>query len=135
MRFNSKLGHEIRKTSQILCACNTCKSNLDKTWTTNMSPQQQLCYQPVHDFTHWPVLVCFNNWNIFIFSHKATTSEAFEEINKVVLHGTSDNVTSLVESVKYGNIKKRIILILAAMSLNLSQRTKIYRKTQHVMEK
>ena len=35
-------------------------------------------------------------------SHKATTSEAFEEIHKVFLDGISDNITSLVQSGNYG---------------------------------
>ena len=43
---------------------------------------------------------CFRNWNIITLSHKATTSEDFEDINRVVLDGISENIASLV---KYGN--------------------------------
>ena len=52
------------------------------------------------------MLVPFNNWNIITSSQKATTSEAFEEVNQVVLDGISDNIASLVQSGKYGAINK-----------------------------
>ena len=44
----------------------------------------------------------FNNWNIIKLSHKATTSEAFEDIYQVSLDGISDNMASLVQPGKYG---------------------------------
>ena len=75
---------------------------LDKLWVPGLPPQQQPCYQNLKYFTYWPVLGQFNNWNIITLSHKATTSEAFEEIHQVVLDGTSDNIDSLVQSGKYG---------------------------------
>ena len=37
-------------------------------------------------------------------SQKSTPYDAFDEIHQVVLDGISDNMTSLVESVKYGAI-------------------------------
>ena len=77
---------------------------LDKPWIPSLPPQQQLVYQPVHDFTYLPVLVCFNNWNIIILSHKSTTSDAFEEIHQVILDGISENMAFLVQSGKYGAI-------------------------------
>ena len=46
------------------------------------------------------MIVSFNNWDIIIFSYKATTSEAFEDIFQVVLDGISENMVSLVQ---YGN--------------------------------
>ena len=39
--------------------------------------------------------------NIITLSHKATTSEAFGGINKVVVDGISDNMVSLFKSGKY----------------------------------
>ena len=66
-----------------------------------MKPQKQPRYQPVNNFSYWPFLSSFNNWNIITFSHKATTSEAFEEIHQVLLDGISYNMTSLVQSGKY----------------------------------
>ena len=69
-----------------------------------MTPKQQLRYQPVTDLSYWPILGSFNNWNIITFPHKATTSQAFEEINQVVLYGISDNMASLVQYSKYGAI-------------------------------
>ena len=38
------------------------------------------------------------------FSQKSTPSDIFDEIHQVVLDGISDNMASLVESVKYGAI-------------------------------
>ena len=37
-------------------------------------------------------------------SHKATTHEAFEDVNQIVFDGISDNVALLVQSGKYGAI-------------------------------
>ena len=48
------------------------------------------------------MIFSFNNWNIIIFSRKATTSEAFEDIHQVVLDGISDNMYFLVQYGKYG---------------------------------
>ena len=61
-------------------------------------------YEPVTKCTYWPVLGHFNNWNIIPLSQKSTPSESFDEIHQVVLDGISDNMASLVESVKYGYI-------------------------------
>ena len=38
------------------------------------------------------------------FSHKSTPFDAFDEIHQVVLDGTSDNMASLVQYRKYGDI-------------------------------
>ena len=73
--------------------------------TLNYWFDTQLCYRPVTDFSYWPVIGSFNNWNIITLSQKATTSEAFEEIHQVVLDGISDNMASLVQSGKYGSMK------------------------------
>ena len=48
------------------------------------------------------MLGSFKNWFIIKLSHKATTSEDFEEINQVVLNVISENMTSLDKSSKYG---------------------------------
>ena len=55
-------------------------------------------------FTYWPVLWSFNNRNIIHLSQIATPFEAFEEINKVVIDGISDNMASLVQADKYVSI-------------------------------
>ena len=75
---------------------------LDKPWTPDVIPRQQPLYQPVQIFTYWPVLRYFNNWNIIAFSHKSTTSEAFEYIQQVFLDRISENMTLLVQYGKYG---------------------------------
>ena len=69
---------------------------LDKPWVNFFPPQQQYRYQPVVDFSYWTFLGSFNNWNIITLSHKATTSEDFEDINQVVLDGISDNMASFL---------------------------------------
>ena len=48
------------------------------------------------------MLGSFNNCNIVTLSHKATTSKAFEEIYQVVIDEISENMASLVQSIKYG---------------------------------
>ena len=61
-------------------------------------------YKPVTRCTYWPIFGSFNNWNIILLSHKSTPSDAFDEIHQVIIYGISDNMASLVESVKYGDI-------------------------------
>ena len=51
-----------------------------------------------------PVLGELNNWNIIELSSKSTSYETFDEIHQVVLDSISDNMASLVKSVKYGAI-------------------------------
>ena len=75
---------------------------LDKLWINGLPPQQQLNYKPVTEFTYWPVIGSFNNWNIIILLHKSTDSEAFEDIHQVVLYGISKNMASLVQSGEFG---------------------------------
>ena len=77
---------------------------LDKPWIYGIPLDEQDRYKPVTNCTYWPVLGYFNNWNIIQFSHKSTPSDSFDEIHQVVLDGISDNMASLVESVKYGSI-------------------------------
>ena len=73
---------------------------LDKPCVPGLAPPNQPYYQPVQDCTYWMVYGVFNNWNIVTFSNKNTTGEDFEEIHQVVLDGISDNMDSLVQSVK-----------------------------------
>ena len=54
-------------------------------------------YQPVTDFTYWPVMGSYKNWNIIHLTPKLTTFEAFDEIHHVVLDIISDNMASLVQ--------------------------------------
>ena len=77
---------------------------LDKSWIIGFTPQKQLRYQPVAYCSYWPFIGSFNNWNIITLSHKATTSEAFEDIHKVLLDVSSDSMDSLVKYGKYGAI-------------------------------
>ena len=69
-----------------------------------MKPEKQPRYQPVTNFSYWPVPGSFNNWNIVILSHKSTTSDAFEEIHKVVLDGISDIMALLLQPGKYDSM-------------------------------
>ena len=62
--FDTTLGHGICTICQMPCACIECTSMLDKPSIPYLSPQQQPHYQPIKDFTYWPVLVSFNSWNI-----------------------------------------------------------------------
>ena len=92
VRFDPKLGHDICAIRRIPCACDECTYMLYKPCICGLNPKQQLCYQPVTNCSYWKVLVSFNKRNIITFLHKATTSEAFQEIHQVVLDGISENM-------------------------------------------
>ena len=64
MCFDPKLGHGMCEIRHIPCACNPCTSMLEQSWDPGMQEQKNPHYQPVKDFTYWPVLGSFNNWNI-----------------------------------------------------------------------
>ena len=46
----------------------------------------------------------FNDWNTIQLTNKNKSSEDFDEVNKVVLDGISANMSSLVQTGKYGAI-------------------------------
>ena len=48
----------------------------------------------------------FNNWNIIKFENKTTSSEDFDEVNKVARDGISANMASLTQTGKYGYINE-----------------------------
>ena len=77
---------------------------LDKPWISGIPSEKQERYQQVTKSTYWPVLGSFNNWNIIELSSKSTSSETFDEIHQVVLDSISINMSSFVESSKYGAI-------------------------------
>ena len=104
IQFDPKVGHEICKIRHI--TCDKCTSIPNKTWVHCLTPQQKLRCQPVIDWTYWPLLGSFNNWNIITLSHKATTSDVFEEINQVLLDVVIYMMASLVQSSKYIAINK-----------------------------
>ena len=79
---------------------------LYKPWDPGVSHTAHTHYNPVVDCPYWPVLGTFNNWNIVYFTKKNTSSEEFNDINNVVLDGTSDNIDALVQKGKYGDINK-----------------------------
>ena len=79
---------------------------IDKPWISGIPLDEKERYKPVTKCTYWPVLWSFNNWNIIQLSQKSTPSDAFDQIHQVVLDGISDNMSSLVESGKYGAINK-----------------------------
>ena len=88
----------------IPCACVSCTEILDKLWYTGVSHNEQTRYHPVLDCTYWPVLGYFNNWNIVKSTNKSTPSEDFDDIHKIFLDGTSDDMASPVQTGKYGAI-------------------------------
>ena len=102
--FDQKLGHGICAICRIPCACVACTSMLDQPCIYGIPSNKKARYQPVIDFTYWPVLGSYNNWNIIHLILKSTPFEAFEKIHQVVLDGISDNMASLVKSFKYDTI-------------------------------
>ena len=51
MRFDTKLGHGIFAIIRIHYACDKLTPILDKPFIHGLTPQKQLCYQPVIDCT------------------------------------------------------------------------------------
>ena len=80
LRFDPKLGMVVCTIFQILCACVSCTSMLDKPWMYGISSDKQERYKPVTKCTYWTVLGYFNNWNIIQFSPKSTSYDTFDEI-------------------------------------------------------
>ena len=104
LSFDPKLGMGVCAISSIPLACVACTSILEKYWISGISSDKQERYKPVTKWTYWPVLGSFNNWNIIELSHKSTSSDTFDKVHQVVIDGISDNMASLVESGKYGEI-------------------------------
>ena len=77
---------------------------LDKPLIYDILSKKQARYQPVTNYTYWPVLGSYNNWNIIEITPKSTPFEVFDKIHQVVLDGISENMASLVQSVMYGSI-------------------------------
>ena len=75
---------------------------LDQPWISDVHSTKQARYQPVINCTYWPVLSPHNNCNIIHVTPKSIPSEAFDEINQVVIDGISENMASLVQSGMYG---------------------------------
>ena len=51
---------------------------------TDDTTTKQAHYQPVINFTYWPVMGPYDNWNIIHITPKSIPSEAFDEIHQVV---------------------------------------------------
>ena len=102
--FDPKLGNGICEICCIPCDFVAFTSMIDKPWIYGIPSDEKERYIPVTNYTYWPVLGSFNNWNIIQLSQNSTPSDAFDEIHQVVLDGISDNMASLVESGKYGAI-------------------------------
>ena len=77
---------------------------LDKPSISGIHSTKQARYQPVINFTYWPFLGPYNNWNIILLAPKSIPSEALDEIQQVVLDGISENTASLVQSGIYSAI-------------------------------
>ena len=135
LRFVPKLVNGVCAICCIPYACVAGTSILDKPWISGIPSYKQARYKPVTKFTDWPVLGYFNYWNIIQLSQKSTPYDVFDEIHCVVLDGISDNMASLVESVKYGAIKKTYtttngfyVIMLKSKAYTLQYNTTIYGK-------
>ena len=104
LRFDPKLGMGVCEIRRGPCACVACTPIPDKPWISGISSDKQEHYKPVTKCTYCPVLGVFNNCKMIQFLSKSTSSDTFDEINQVVIDGTSDNMASLFESVTYGSI-------------------------------
>ena len=116
-----------------LCLCSMyihVRQNLDSWFDTHKKPR----YQPVTNFSYWPVLGSIKYWNIIALSNKATKSEAFEGIHKFVFDDISENMDSLVQYGKYGTINTTDKPKMVNYAINLSWRHTIYKMTLHGAE-
>ena len=77
---------------------------LYKPWSPGVSHTKQPRYQIVLDCIYLPVLGSYNNWNIIKLTNKNTSSEYFDDIQKTLLDGISDNMESQLQTGKYGAI-------------------------------
>ena len=62
--FYPKLGHGMCAICRIPCNYFECTSMLDQPWIYGTPSKKEAHYQPVTNFTYWPVLGSCNNWNI-----------------------------------------------------------------------
>ena len=72
---------------------------LGQPWTPSVPVDQQPRYQTIKYCTHSTVLGSFNNWNIILLSHKATSTEDIYKIHKVLLDDIFENMDTLVQAV------------------------------------
>ena len=61
---DTKQGHGICAILRIPFTCVGCISMLEKLWIYGITSKKQACYQPITNFTYWPVLGLYKNWNI-----------------------------------------------------------------------
>ena len=85
LRFDPKIGNIVCETCRIQCACVPWTSMLDKTWISDVPSYEKERYKPVTKCNYGPVLGYLNNWNIIQLSQKSIPSDAFDEINEVVV--------------------------------------------------
>ena len=103
LSFDPKLGNGVCAIFCIPCACVACILMPYKPWIYHI-PLKQERYQPITNFTYWPVLGSINNCNIIQLWHKSTHYYAFDEINQVFIGEIIDNMASLVQYRKDGAI-------------------------------
>ena len=69
-----------------------------------MPPHLKPNYQPVKDFTFYPVLCSSNNKNMIQCSHKATSSEDLDKFHQVIIDDINNNIPVWVKNGQYGAI-------------------------------
>ena len=75
LSFDPNLGHGICEIFRIPCACVACTSMMYQPWISGIWSTKQARYQPVVNFTYWPVLGIYNNWNIIHLTPKSIPRE------------------------------------------------------------
>ena len=108
---------------------------IDQPWNLNDPSQQQPSYQISKNSTYWPVFGSFKNWNIILLSHKATSSEDIDKINKVLLYGISYKVAEMLQTGEAGNIDTTDTTKMGYYMVKSCQKPTHYNNKQLVMEK
>ena len=75
---------------------------LDNPWALGVDRTKQTIYQPIVDYTYWPMFGFFINWKTIQFNNKNESVEDLYKVHKIVLDNISANMVSLVQTGKYG---------------------------------
>ena len=93
IRLGTKLGRRKFAIRRTPCKYVAFTNILDKIWVLDVDHAPKPRYQPVVDYTYWPMLGYFNAWNIIRCTNKDTSSGEFDEVHKVVLDVISANMS------------------------------------------
>ena len=81
LRLDPKFGHGKCAIRKIPFDSISCTTMLYNPWAYGVRLTKHPHFQPVVDYTYWPVIGSFNHFNIIKFTNKITSSEDFGEMH------------------------------------------------------